>query len=165
MKFKERLKLLGFEDYAEYLKSTHWYILRQKILAARKNCEGCQSSLHLNVHHITYKRLGEERLEDLMLACETCHEKIHEIQKERGVDILMATRFVKQLKANRSPKVTILPPAFAGGLRKSNGTNKNWWKIRNERYFSLAKEEKARKEKSAPADKARMEARLRRLSG
>lgn len=31
----------------------------------------------LNLHHKTYKRLGCERPEDVVLICERCHSRVH----------------------------------------------------------------------------------------
>jgi 5-methylcytosine-specific restriction endonuclease McrA len=31
----------------------------------------------VEVHHLTYERLGEERLTDLVALCRSCHEREH----------------------------------------------------------------------------------------
>jgi HNH endonuclease len=64
--------------YREYLKTSHWQILRNKKLRLAENrCEDCGSAKDLQVHHLTYERRGEEDLDDLKVLCAVCHEKVH----------------------------------------------------------------------------------------
>lgn len=66
------------ENYLLYLRSHFWRIIKNKVKKKANNqCELCSSKFKLQVHHKTYKRLYYERLEDLMLLCETCHQKQH----------------------------------------------------------------------------------------
>lgn len=37
-----------------------------------------QSSHNLNIHHIDYDRIGQERFGDLIVICADCHEYLHE---------------------------------------------------------------------------------------
>lgn len=85
-----RLKKLGYATYQDYLRSEHWQKLRQKFFRKSSRlkrlkklygylvCELCEQAGVLNVHHVTYKRMGAERLGDLFLICENCHFVIHE---------------------------------------------------------------------------------------
>jgi len=64
--------------YADYLKTEHWIELRgAKLLEANNRCQKCKSHHKLQVHHLTYERKGRERLSDLKVLCERCHEKEH----------------------------------------------------------------------------------------
>ena len=82
-----KLSSLGYSSYNEYLRSDHWKDVKRryfssKIVPKDENgrfcCFACQrSDTLLNVHHKTYKRLGKERLHDLVLLCEECHVKAH----------------------------------------------------------------------------------------
>lgn len=64
--------------YADYLKTEHWIELRgAKLLEANNRCQKCKSRHKLQVHHLTYERKGRERLSDLQVLCERCHEKEH----------------------------------------------------------------------------------------
>lgn len=62
-----------------YLHSIHWYVIRflkkmqMRILHGGVFCEKCRSPKRLTVHHVTYKRLGHERLSDLQVICFGCH--------------------------------------------------------------------------------------------
>jgi hypothetical protein len=74
-------------SYREYLLTPHWQDVRRRFFASRlviRNsnnrpcCTGCKrSDVRLLLHHRTYKRLGKERLTDLVLVCDRCHEQIH----------------------------------------------------------------------------------------
>jgi HNH endonuclease len=104
---RDRVKALGFATYTDYLKSDHWRELRQKFFRSKlvkrdKNgkirCEACQSTdKRFNVHHRTYKRIGAERLIDLAILCEDCHERAHEMHRANPRDGLWrATKMVKR---------------------------------------------------------------------
>lgn len=67
-------------DYHEYLQSEGWKVRRQwKLEAAGDRCQLCDATHHLQVHHRTYERLGNERISDLIVLCEGCHRKFHDI--------------------------------------------------------------------------------------
>lgn len=64
--------------WGEYLKTSAWQEMRQKVF--RRDgfvCVACGESKNLNVHHITYERLGAEELSDLVTLCQRCHENVH----------------------------------------------------------------------------------------
>ena len=64
-------------DYHAYMKSKAWRRLCWQVReAANGLCRVCGNRGH-QVHHLTYKRLGRERLDDLALLCGPCHEEIH----------------------------------------------------------------------------------------
>lgn len=69
------------EKYAAYLKSSKWRNKRKKLFAIRgKICEDCGSKRKIQVHHITYDRIFNERLSDLKVLCEKCHKDTHGIK-------------------------------------------------------------------------------------
>jgi 5-methylcytosine-specific restriction endonuclease McrA len=69
--------------YSIYLESEHWKNLRKRMLRrANYRCQVCNTGKILNVHHRTYKNIGEEDYEDLIVLCETCHTLYHNSQKE-----------------------------------------------------------------------------------
>ena len=61
-------------DYDRYMRSKSWQIKRQKFLA-HYNCQCvlCGSKAHLHVHHLHYKTLGNEGVEDVIVCCRRCH--------------------------------------------------------------------------------------------
>lgn len=64
-------------EYEIYLASRKWADMRHmKLMAAGFVCERCGISNHsvdLQVHHLTYERLGRERMTDLQVLCPECH--------------------------------------------------------------------------------------------
>lgn len=67
-----------WSDYNKYLKSEQWQLKRKAVLKRDGNL--CQACLHRNatqVHHLTYDRVFDEPLFDLVAICEPCHRKIH----------------------------------------------------------------------------------------
>ena len=79
-------------DYDSYMKSDAWK-LRRKIAILKSRfpfhllkysvCQSQKSNKcekypnRPDVHHITYKRFGREKVSDLMVVCRPCHRKIH----------------------------------------------------------------------------------------
>jgi len=73
--------------YAAYLRSYHGRRLRkQAVERARYCCMRCgrtdphrdrKPGTRLQVHHLTYARLGEEHFEDLLVLCNDCHRLQH----------------------------------------------------------------------------------------
>ncbi len=67
--------------YDLYLTTTHWErTRRRKIGAAMEQCEQCGRRDGLEVHHLTYERIGEELPEDLQVLCPICHREAHGIE-------------------------------------------------------------------------------------
>jgi len=65
-----------------YLESEYWKKFRDYcIKKAEYRCLECKKEGHLDVHHLTYKNLGSESLEDVIVLCRDCHEKRHGIFK------------------------------------------------------------------------------------
>lgn len=82
------------EEYRAYLRSADWAELRAAIIAERgRACESCGrggKGVTLQLHHLNYDRLGEERDEDLELLCIECHreadlQRAEETRFERGL--------------------------------------------------------------------------------
>lgn len=64
-------------EYLSHLNSPAWKeIRRQAIEAAGFKCQDCDlAAVDLEVHHITYDRLGNEKAADLRVLCPPCHRK------------------------------------------------------------------------------------------
>ena len=73
----EQLRSLDYR--AEYLQTPHWQLTRKRaLLRAGFQCQGCErANLSLDVHHLTYDRLGREAEADLIVLCRLCHAKEH----------------------------------------------------------------------------------------
>jgi HNH endonuclease len=67
-----------------YLRSAHWRVRRARSIAlAGGRCERCGKAGRLEVHHLTYARLGRERDRDLRALCHRCH-RIAERSRRAG---------------------------------------------------------------------------------
>lgn len=68
-------------DYKCYLKTIVWDNTRKKKLKeAGYKCQLCsKTDAELHVHHNTYERIGNEDMNDLIVLCESCHKKFHNI--------------------------------------------------------------------------------------
>jgi len=67
-----------------YLKSDHWQRVRKaKLKQAGYRCEKCGAKERLDIHHLTYARLGHERMSDLKTLCRGCHTVQHNKDKKR----------------------------------------------------------------------------------
>lgn len=63
-------------SYREYLQSPHWKkVSGEARRRARYRCQECGArGVRLEVHHLSYKNLGDERPEELQALCRACHE-------------------------------------------------------------------------------------------
>jgi len=70
--------------YAEYLQSDHWRGLRRRLLSLYGYaCVSCHAAnTILDVHHLTYARLGRELTTDLQVLCRKCHDMVHGVVSE-----------------------------------------------------------------------------------
>lgn len=68
--------------YLDYLQSPEWQERRlAKLEQAGYRCEKCSEHSGLSVHHKTYERLGNERSDDLIVLCQSCHWVADEYRK------------------------------------------------------------------------------------
>jgi len=73
-------------EYHEYIVSDAWKATRKRYWSSKmsKKCYVCgEKSGSLELHHRTYKNLGNERLMDLVPVHRECHELIHKLYNER----------------------------------------------------------------------------------
>jgi 5-methylcytosine-specific restriction endonuclease McrA len=77
-------------EYAEYIKSKRWRAVRDRYWASRlpKACYICgvDGGTGMDLHHRTYKNLGNERLMDLVPLCRPCHQDVHDLHRSKGDD-------------------------------------------------------------------------------
>jgi len=72
--------------YHEYIQSPIWKKTRTRaIRAAGYTCQKCGTkSYELYVHHINHEAvLGDEKLDDLLVLCPTCHKKRYDMKMSR----------------------------------------------------------------------------------
>jgi 5-methylcytosine-specific restriction endonuclease McrA len=70
--------------FAEYRMQPEWQVRRgQALTRARYRCQMCSShDAPLDVHHNSYQKYGDERPEDLVVLCRSCHQKVHGIVED-----------------------------------------------------------------------------------
>lgn len=75
--------LKEFIIYKEQLQSEEWKSFRDFIFTVKgKICENCGRTTKLQIHHKKYisgRKAWEYLPQDLMVLCEKCHKKIHDI--------------------------------------------------------------------------------------
>jgi 5-methylcytosine-specific restriction endonuclease McrA len=82
----------GDSDYADYLSSPEWKAKRLKVLRRADNiCEGCGERKATEVHHLSYRHVGNEFLWELVAICDDCHQRVH--AKEQSLDSENAEEF------------------------------------------------------------------------
>lgn len=69
-------------DYKEYLRHPRWKRVRQTRLEFDEfRCVVCHRDMRgepYETHHLTYQRLGRERIRDVITVCPSCHKVFHE---------------------------------------------------------------------------------------
>lgn len=91
------------KEYKRYIASSKWYYKRMDALEFHgKKCKACGSVQKLDVHHLTYDRLGNEFLSDLIILCRPCHDEEHSKYKVNSTPILpKLPKFKDGKKINR----------------------------------------------------------------
>lgn len=64
----------------------------------------CGKTDELQLHHLTYERLGDEDLSDLTPLCADCHAMVHVLER-RGLIGLDFSGFVNERRAERNREV------------------------------------------------------------
>lgn len=73
-KKKYNFSLRYQKGYVDYLKSEKWKRLRLEVMKRDSFlCQKCKTERACHVHHLTYERLGREKMEDLVSICLNCH--------------------------------------------------------------------------------------------
>lgn len=99
-------------QYDEYIKSEKWQQTRKRYFSSKMNkcdklngqwvCYCCHTfDATLELHHRTYKRLGNEYLRDLVPVCKSCHKKIHEFYEQNNKkNLWWCTKKIRSLTRN-----------------------------------------------------------------
>lgn len=87
--------------YKEFIKSKYWSEYKKVARQIFNNeCWFCGSKEKLNLHHTKYfkttlgksNKIPKNNFRWLLLICENCHKKIHEIQKSNNLEVYKATK-------------------------------------------------------------------------
>lgn len=63
--------------YKDYINSDEWKEKSRLFLRKNPTCQICLKYRSEDVHHLTYKNLGNEQKGELMALCTRCHKNIH----------------------------------------------------------------------------------------
>lgn len=75
---KRQLMFISNADKLAYMITEQWKQLKlERLRIAQNKCESCGSTHNLHLHHITYERLTQELISDLVILCEECHQRQH----------------------------------------------------------------------------------------
>lgn len=67
------------DEKKAYLSSDKWATKRRIVLYRDGHqCQRCGETSSLECHHISYERLGDEELHQLVTVCRFCHQEIHD---------------------------------------------------------------------------------------
>src|SRR5688572_14858895 len=98
--YKEVLGIISKEFdsvYREYLHSSQWAEKRASILNRDSyTCQYCNTAPAEQVHHLSYRNLGNESDFELIAVCIPCHEIIH----QTTIDELLNRRIDNVLNIN-----------------------------------------------------------------
>lgn len=69
-------------EYRDYINSPDWRSTRLRYFRSKlpsDRCQACGASWEpgFHLHHRSYKRLGNERLNDFVMMCADCHRELH----------------------------------------------------------------------------------------
>ncbi len=65
-------------EYKKYLQSDKWKFKREELFKLRgEKCEKCNSIELLHVHHKNYDNIFNEKTDDLVILCSSCHRLQH----------------------------------------------------------------------------------------
>lgn len=110
------LRRLGFSSYDAYLGGDHWQATRRAYFASDRpqKCI-CGETENLQLHHITYERVGAERLDDLRVLCAGCHTMLH-VLEDRGDSTLDPASIGEADAASRADVLSDLERELAAAL-------------------------------------------------
>jgi hypothetical protein len=66
-------------EYKEYLKTNHWIETRKEKTSKKRRCAVCGEIDNIDVHHLTYENIGNEKGDDLRKLCRRCHDLAHKL--------------------------------------------------------------------------------------
>lgn len=92
-----------WNTYNEYLKTNHWIKFKTQYAKTHpKVCNMCYGTKYIELHHITYERIGNESDTDVVWLCRKCHKLIHSIPNKN--ERISTGRFILDTKKERAKK-------------------------------------------------------------
>jgi len=95
-------------SYTDYIRSPAWRATRERYWQSKlpHECYCCGAARRpgMHLHHRTYKRLGAERLTDLVPVCPDCHDAVHRLHRDpiwRRRGLWATTNAVRKMRGGR----------------------------------------------------------------
>lgn len=107
---QKKLKRMGYSNYTEYLESPHWLKFKRKYYSKKRDCLVCNTTKALNLHHVSYDHLGDERQSDVIPLCRPCHVDVHDYLFKHYLGVDKTLRAVEYLKVERAKKSQTVNP-------------------------------------------------------
>ena len=93
------------KEYLAYIESSIWKELRDTVVERDNGrCTKCGHKGQLQAHHVTYERLFNEEINDLVTLCKHCHEEAHGIRKPGQRVYIEIAKGVLVLKGEKPTK-------------------------------------------------------------
>jgi len=92
-------------SYQKYLSSPHWRNLQKSLKSNPKyqTCYSCDLTLAvliscgdtdgIDLHHISYKNIGNETEKDIVPLCSDCHHRVHKYIKSERISSATKERY------------------------------------------------------------------------
>lgn len=94
--------------YNQYIKGPRWAAKREAWFNAfGKWCRACgRTTGPIQLHHMTYERLGRERMSDLVALCRDCHSDVESLYRRsgRGNRMAITIAFIKSRRKHGKRK-------------------------------------------------------------
>lgn len=102
--FGIRNKLLvvrGYATYGIYLRSQAWkeFKHRYRLSDRPQHCLVCEGKRY-QLHHVTYDRVGQELLDDVMPLCRKHHETLHGLLSAGGLRLADSRRLLGKMRTD-----------------------------------------------------------------
>lgn len=101
---KNKVKQYMNQQYSDYLKSEAWKLKRKaRLELSGYRCSVCHRKNSLHVHHLTYARIFNEDMADLMPLCDTHHETAEMLVAQdkisrKGSPLWLATETIRLIR-------------------------------------------------------------------
>lgn len=80
---RDESKKADKEKYLIYLSSEEWILKRdERLIIDNHKCIVCGIAHHLQVHHLNYDNIYNEKMSDLVTLCKMCHMEAHNLIKD-----------------------------------------------------------------------------------
>jgi hypothetical protein len=142
-------------DYIDYLQSEAWQKKRmQRLAIAKFRCAACGSNDRMQVHHLTYARIFNEDMADLLPLCHLHHKAAEEMVSKgyltRNGDVLFLAAETLRLIIPHERLNKSNSPRAARNIETRNGYQDS---LMDQQWFLSALREKRKKFKRICRDR------------